>query len=117
MLPALEVGRVLEAGILLPESTLTSPWFSVLAAFVAINTVMYVALAVAKILPRAHPGDWLPRTYVRSQTRSIYPGTEEHAAVPQRPVPPWLRGAAGSGEESAPALLDGHQDPEDGESA
>ena len=78
------------AGLVLPESTLTSFWFSVLAVFVAINTVMYVALAVAKILPKIHPLDWLPRTYVRSQTRSIYPEDEEHAGI--RPVPAWQRG-------------------------
>ena len=84
-------GLDVEAGLLLPESTLSSLWFSVLAAFVAINTVMYVALAVAKIFPKVHPRDWLPRTYVRSQTRSIYPDNEEHAAIPQRPVPRWQR--------------------------
>ena len=36
------------AGLLLPESVLSSDWFAVLAAFVAINTVMYVTLAVTK---------------------------------------------------------------------
>jgi hypothetical protein len=94
MLQLLDVPHVtvIEAGMLLPESTLSSLWFSVLAAFVAINTVMYVALAFAKILPRLHPGDWLPRNYVRSQTRSIYPDREEHADVPARPVVPWQRG-------------------------
>jgi len=40
------------AGILLPSSVLNSDWFAVLAAFVAINTIIYVTLAVAKILPR-----------------------------------------------------------------
>lgn len=64
-------------GIVLPESTLRSDWFAVLAAFVAINTVMYVALALAKTLPKLYPRDWLPRTYVRSQTRSIYPDAPE----------------------------------------
>lgn len=64
-------------GILLPESTLQTTWFSVLASFVAINTVMYVALAVAKIFPKLHPRDWLPRRYTRSETRSIYPDTPE----------------------------------------
>lgn len=82
--------RELMAGLLLPESTLSSLWFSVLAAFVAINTVMYVALAVAKILPKLHPRDWLPRSYERSQTRSIYPDDEEHPGI--RPVPAWQRG-------------------------
>ena len=64
-------------GLLLPESTLHTGWFAVLAAFVAINTVMYVALAIAKILPKVYPRDWLPRTYTRSETRSIYPDTPE----------------------------------------
>lgn len=83
-------GPEVMAGLLLPESTLGSQWFAVLAAFVAINTVMYVALAVAKILPKVHPRDWLPRTYVRSQTRSIHPDSEEHVGV--QPVPAWQRG-------------------------
>lgn len=79
MLRGLEVAHltVMEAGMLFSQSTLGSLWFSVLAAFVAVNTVMYVALAVAKILPKVHPRDWLPRTYVRAQTRSIYPDREE----------------------------------------
>jgi len=64
-------------GILMPESTLQSTWFAVLSAFVAINTVMYVALAVAKTLPKVYPRDWLPRTYTRAQTRSIHPDAEE----------------------------------------
>lgn len=60
-------------GILLPESTLGSGWFAVLSVFVAINTVMYVALAIGKVLPKVYPRDWLPRRYARSQTRSIHP--------------------------------------------
>ena len=35
---------------LLPESVLHSGWFAVLAAFVAINTVMYVVLALAMLI-------------------------------------------------------------------
>ncbi|MGG5257262.1 hypothetical protein [Phycicoccus avicenniae] len=68
---------VVPAGILFPESTIFSPWFSVLSVFVAINTVMYVALAVAKILPKVYPREWLPRRYVRAQTRSIHPDATE----------------------------------------
>ena len=64
---------LLVLGIVLPQGTLRTTWFAVLAAFVAINTVMYLALAVAKILPKVHPRDWLPRTYARAQERSIYP--------------------------------------------
>ena len=44
-----------------------------LSVFVAINTVMYVGLAVAKILPKVHPGDWVRRTYLRAETRGIHP--------------------------------------------
>ena len=40
-------------GVLLPESTLREEFVAVLAAFVAINTIVYVTLAVAKIRPRS----------------------------------------------------------------
>lgn len=65
------------AGILLPESVLATDWFSVLAAFVAINTVMYVTLAVIKSLPKIHVRDLLPRRYTRAETRSIHPDADE----------------------------------------
>jgi hypothetical protein len=45
----------------------------VLATFVAINTIMYVALAIATMLPKIHVGDWVRRRYERAETRSIYP--------------------------------------------
>ncbi|MFJ4165445.1 hypothetical protein ACIPY5_07800 [Microbacterium sp. NPDC089698] len=62
-----------EAGLLLPESLLASDWFSVLATFVAINTLIYVVLGVIKIVPkfrirRRHSG-----ASRRSETRSIHP--------------------------------------------
>lgn len=60
-------------GIVLPESMLRTEWFAVLAAFVAINTVAYGALAIAKILPKLYPRDWVPRSYERGETRSIHP--------------------------------------------
>ena len=69
--------EIVLAGILLPESVLSSDWFAVLAAFVAINTVMYVTLAVTKTLPKVHVRDLLPRHYVRSETRSIHPDDAE----------------------------------------
>ena len=69
--------ETIHAGILLPESVLASEWFAVLAAFVAINTVMYVTLAVAKTLPKVHPYDLFPRRYTRAETRSIYPAAPE----------------------------------------
>lgn len=62
------------AGILLPESVLDSSWFGVFASFVAINTVIYVTLSVAKLLPvvrirRRRGAD------LRAESRSIYPAT------------------------------------------
>lgn len=66
--------RPLEAqGLLLPESVLASDLFAVLAAFVAINTVMYVVLAIAKMLPKVYLGDFVNGRNRRSETRSIYP--------------------------------------------
>lgn len=60
-------------GIVFPESLVRSHGFAVLAAFVAINTVVYVALSVAKAMPKVYVRDYLPRTYERSETRSIHP--------------------------------------------
>ena len=71
MVPATAVS--LHTGLLLPVSVLHSSLFAVLAAFVAINTVMYGALAVAKVLPKVYPGDWITWRNRRAQSRSIYP--------------------------------------------
>lgn len=60
-------------GILFPESLLRSHAVAVLAAFVAINTVLYVALAVAKCLPKIYVSDWFTSADRRSETRSIHP--------------------------------------------
>ena len=59
-------------GILFPESILHSGLFAVLAAFVAINTLMYSALAVAKILPKVYPADWITSRNRRIEARSIH---------------------------------------------
>jgi len=59
-------------GLLLPEAILHAGWFGVLAAFVAINTVMYGALALAKILPKIYPSDWTRGRNRRARSRSIY---------------------------------------------
>jgi len=79
----------LGTGVLLPETTLWAPWAQVLATFVAINTVMYVAVAVAKILPKVHLGDWLNTSYARAETRSIHPrGADGWTVVPTaKPAP------------------------------
>lgn len=60
-------------GLLLPTSVLRSELFAVLAAFVAINTVMYAALSLAKLLPKQYPSDWFSSPNRRSESRSIYP--------------------------------------------
>ena len=44
-------------GVLLPEGVLRNDFFAVLAAFVAINTIVYVTLAVAKVLPKVYVTD------------------------------------------------------------
>lgn len=70
------------AGILFPQETIFSTWFGVLSVFVALNTVMYVALAIAKILPKVDPREWLPRRYERAQSRSIHPEVAEGRSGP-----------------------------------
>jgi len=65
---------LLEAhGILFSESVLHTELFAVLSAFVAINTVMYCALTVAKVLPKVYLADWITSRNRRTETRSIHP--------------------------------------------
>ena len=73
--------EALSTGLLLPESVLQSESFAILAAFVAVNTVMYAALAIGKIVPMVHLADFLPGRRRRGETRSIYPD----AATPEHP--------------------------------
>ncbi len=42
----------IQAGILFSSHLLQSGWFRGLAAFVAINTIIYAILAISKLLPR-----------------------------------------------------------------
>ena len=69
-------GVIIHTGILLPETVLHSGLFAVLAAFVAINTVLYASLALANVLPKIYPGDWVSSRNRRQETRSIYPDAE-----------------------------------------
>ncbi|MCW4384214.1 hypothetical protein OH146_00320 [Salinibacterium sp. SYSU T00001] len=62
-----------QTGILLPESFLFSDVFAIMSTVVAINTVMYVALAVAKILPKIYFSDFIRGRNRRTETRSIHP--------------------------------------------
>ena len=61
---------------ILPESALHTGWFAVLSAFVAINTVMYVVLATATMLPKVHVTDWFTSRDRRTENRSIHPDPE-----------------------------------------
>ncbi|MDP9904684.1 hypothetical protein [Arthrobacter bambusae] len=69
------VTDAVHAGVLLPESILHSEWFGLLGAFVAINTLIYAALAVVKVLPKIYVTDWTRRRDQRAETRSIHPDT------------------------------------------
>jgi hypothetical protein len=71
---------------ILPSVLLHAEWFAVLTAFVALNTIMYVALAVGKVLPRVYLSDWIHAPNRRSQTRSIYP--QNRVDVPQAVIDP-----------------------------
>ena len=68
----MELAMHVPRGILLPESVLYAQWFSVLASFVAINTVIYLILGITKILPPIRFGGPKGRER-RSETRSIDP--------------------------------------------
>ncbi|MCD9197025.1 hypothetical protein [Aeromicrobium wangtongii] len=63
----------LSTGALIPESVLQHEEVAILAAFVAINTLVYGALALAKILPKIYVSDLLHRKRRRLETRSIHP--------------------------------------------
>ncbi|WP_199424354.1 hypothetical protein [Actinotalea solisilvae] len=69
------------AGVLLPVEVLQSGPVAVLAAFVAVNTVMYAALAVAKVLPKVYPTTWFGGRNRRAQNRSIHPDDADRAAA------------------------------------
>jgi len=69
-------GVHLLAGVVLPESVMQTQWFAVLSMFVAINTVLYLTLAVIKLLPKVYLSDWVNQRNRRAETRSIYPDAE-----------------------------------------
>ena len=54
-------------------ATLQTTWFSVLASFVAINTMIYATVSFISVLPRLYPTEWLSSRNTRTETRSIYP--------------------------------------------
>ncbi|MFF2243096.1 hypothetical protein ACFVTM_02795 [Arthrobacter sp. NPDC058130] len=66
-------GGPVPRGLLFPQTLLNTEWFAILATFVAINTVMYAALATAKVLPRVYRPNWLRSRHERGETRGIHP--------------------------------------------
>ncbi len=97
---------MISAGILIPTSFLNTELFAHFAAFVAINTVIYGALSLAKILPKVYFTDWVAGSSRRSATRSIYPD----APLPVKPVSrrSLVRTAAALTAEERPLELSGH---------
>jgi hypothetical protein len=55
------------------DDLMQAPWFGQLSAFVAVNTVLYLTLAIIKTLPKAYLSDHIDRRDRRSESRSIYP--------------------------------------------
>lgn len=75
------------AGILLPQSVLSSSWFLVMATVVAFNTIIYIGLTLSKLIPmpkQLHP------SRVRHLLRGIGVNPDRHSAVDHipRPEPP-----------------------------
>ena len=60
-------------GLLLPAELLVTPFFQFLSAFVANNTIMFAALAIAHMLPKVHFSDFVTSRGRRKETRSIHP--------------------------------------------
>lgn len=61
------------AGLLLPQGLMETRWFAVLSTFVAVNTVLFLTLAVIKVLPKIYLSDWVDRRNRRRESRSIHP--------------------------------------------
>ena len=59
-----------------PHNIMHTSWFASLSMFVAINTVLYLTLAIIKLLPKAYLSDWIDHRNRRSESRSIYPDSE-----------------------------------------
>jgi hypothetical protein len=75
-------GIALVGGILLPASIMRSHWFAALSMFVAVNTVLYLTLAVIKLLPKPYLSDCVPQRNRRVESRSIYPDSDRAEVEP-----------------------------------
>ena len=68
------------------------PWFAALSMFVAINTVLYLTLAIIKLLPKAYLSDWVDQRNRRSEISQHLPGFRKRArrsGVGVEPTQPW----------------------------
>ena len=72
------------AGILLPESVLTSNWFILMATVVAFNTIIYMGLTLSKLIPM--PRQFHPER-VRGWMRKIGLDPDKDTAVDDIPRP------------------------------
>ena len=61
------------ATVVVTEAVFATTWFALLLSFVAVNTLMYLTLAISKILPKLYLGTLRKRRYERNQERSIHP--------------------------------------------
>ncbi len=61
----------------LPPEILVSRPVQVLAAFVAVNTLIFVVLAVMSLFPKLYPGNWFTSRNRRTETRSIHPNARK----------------------------------------
>lgn len=64
------------AWLFVSDDLMDAGWFQGLSAFVAVNTVLYVTLAIIKTLPKAYLSDYIDRRDRRSETRSIHPDAD-----------------------------------------
>ena len=68
----LVTGILLFASVL-PRDIMHGPWFAALSMFVAINTVLYLTLAIIKLLPKAYLSDWVDQRNRRSEISQHLP--------------------------------------------
>ena len=96
---------MIRAGLLLPQSILTATWFLTFALFVGFNTLIYVGLTMAKIVP--WPSQIRParvRALVRSHPQEdTVPITATAASQP--PANPYTRQRMASATQNIPRGL------------
>jgi hypothetical protein len=90
-------------GLLFPTALVHGPLFAVLAAFVAINTVMYACLALATMLPKIYLSDLWTSANRRVENRSIYPTDVVPVDVPDPRGELVPAGAASAGPGARPS--------------